>query len=653
MNPWQKVWKTLLTVGAGQVVLFLIYRAGLRLGWWRRVTQNLKVDPEQVPELRGELFVIPSIDHLKSLLGVEGTDRILTLADEICQGTFRPFGGDPAPLVLDPPYPLNPWDVYQDNLAGEDIKVVWEPARLGWVFTLGRAYILSRDERYAQTCLSHLKHFLQANPPGDGPNWASGQEVALRIPALLFALQVFQSSPAWVNEDRRFLISSILTHARRILPTFIYARAQNNNHLISKALGLYLVGVLLPEWPESERWRNFGWRWLNWAFQHQITLSGCYVQNSHNYHRLMLHLALLFARAAVQEGRRLPPWTQERLSAAVSWLWERMDPWSGEVPNYGHNDGSNLLPFGSFSITDYRPTLQAAGQCFGQGRLLPSGPWDELSLWLGVEKNASPASPNIALHPGVIKPSGQSSWAMIYGSSCKGRVAHADYLHVDLWSHGVNLLMDVGTYAYNLPPPWDNGLARTLVHNTLTVDGRDQLQRLGKFLWSTDGKVQFLEQLSRPGQCWTASHDGYRRLGIVHRRSLAWLGEGRWEVIDEILPVDRKGLTQHQFDLHWLIRDGEWDFDQTQLKITYPQWGLGMRLCWSVNGNNTDFVSTTVRLIRQGKVILGPGGDFECLGWYSPTYYHRFPALSLLITWKDTAPCKIVTSIVVERSGNR
>ncbi|MCX8025356.1 MAG: heparinase II/III-family protein, partial [Thermanaerothrix sp.] len=386
----------------------------------------------------------------------------------------------------------------------------------------------------------------------------------------------------------------------------------------------------------------------------QITSSGCYVQNSHNYHRLMLPLALLFARAAVIEGRRLPPLTQERLSAAVGWLWERMDLWSGEVPNYGHNDGSNILPFGSCSIMDYRPTLQAAGQCFRRGRLLPSGPWDELGLWLGLEKDASPMSPSIALHPGVIKPSGRSSsWAMIYGSSCKGRIAHADYLHVDLWSHGVNLLMDAGTYAYNLPPPWNNGLARTLVHNTLTVDGHDQLQRLGKFLWSAGGKVRFLERLSKPGQCWTASHDGYMRLGVVHRRSLVWLGEGQWEVMDEIFAVNRKGLTQHQFDLHWLIRDGEWDFDNAQLRMTYPQWGLEMRLRWSLSEGNEEVVPMTVRLIRQGKVVLGPVGDFECLGWYSPTYYYRLPALSLLLTWKDAAPCKIVTLITIERSGNR
>lgn len=643
-----------MTVGAGQVALFLIYRLGLKVGWWRRVTQNLGVDPDKVPELRGELFVIPSPDHLKNLLGAEETDRVLALADEICQGMFRPFGGDPAPLVLDPPCPLKPWDVYRDNLAGEDIKMVWEPARLGWVFTLGRAYILSREERYAQTCLSHLKRFLQANPPGYGPNWASGQEVALRIPALLFVLQVFQSSSSWLNEDRRFLISSILTHARRIPPTFIYARAQNNNHLISEALGLYLVGVLLPEWPESKRWRDIGWRWLNWAFQHQITSSGCYVQNSHNYHRLMLQLALLFVRASAIEGCDLPDLTRERLKMAVHWLWERMDARSGGVPNYGHNDGSNILPFGSRSFMDYRPTLQAAGQCFGQGRPLPSGPWDELSLWLGVKEGPSQDFPRITLSPGIVKPSGQSSWAMMYGGSCKGRIAHADFLHVDLWSHGINLLLDAGTYAYNLPSPWNNGLARTLVHNTLVVDGQDQLQHLSKFLWSKGGKVRFLGHLSVPEQRWTAFHDGYTRFGVVHRRSLVWLGEGQWEVTDEILPVNRRGSAQqqYQFDLHWLIRDGEWEIDITQLKIKYSQFGLEMRLCWNFDGDNVTFVPITVRLIRQGKAIFGPAGNFECLGWYSPTYYHRVPALSLLLTWKDAVPCKIVTSIVVERAGN-
>ena len=54
-----------------------------------------------------------------------------------------------------------------------------------------------------------------------------------------------------------------------------------------------------------------------------------------------------------------------------------------------------------------------------------------------------------------------------------------DQLHFDLWWHGINVAQDAGTYLYNGEPPWDNPLVSTRVHNTITIDGRDQMTRGG------------------------------------------------------------------------------------------------------------------------------------------------------------------------------
>src|SRR5262249_52646349 len=63
------------------------------------------------------------------------------------------------------------------------------------------------------------------------------------------------------------------------------------------------------------------------------------------------------------------------------------------------------------------------------------------------------------------------------------RPGHADQLHLDLWWDGVNLACDAGTYLYNGLPPWNNSLAFTRVHNTVTLDGQDQMTRASRFLW--------------------------------------------------------------------------------------------------------------------------------------------------------------------------
>jgi len=653
VNRLTKAWKILRTLGPTQVALYGVYRAGLASGWWRWATRFRALELTETLPIRGRLFEIPDPQHLRAVLGADGLAQVMTLADEIVQGQYRPFGGEPASLSLEPPQPLMPWDRYGNTVGGKDIKIFWESARLGWVFTLGRAYILTGNEGYARACQHYLERFLRANPVGYGPNWASGQEVALRIPALLFALQVFETSPVFEARFRRQLVIALLEHARRIPPTLIYARAQNNNHLLSEALGLYVAGVMFPEWPEAPRWRKMGWYWLNRALQRQISPDGCYVQNSLNYHRLMLHLALLFARAAEIEGCKLPALTMERLAKAVGWLWERMDEASGKVPNYGHNDGSNVLPFGSCDIADYRPTLQAVGNVFLRSRLLLPGMWDELSLWLGVNPGGINVSLPRSLSPGIIKPRGVTTWALMQGGPCRGRVAHADFMHVDLWANGVNLLLDPGTYAYNLLAPWDNGLAGTLVHNTLSVDGRDQLCRLGRFLWSRDAKVRFLPALSKPNQSWVAEHDGYRALGLIHRRTLCWLGDGHWQVVDDLIPVNSKGQQVHRFDLHWLIRMGKWLWDgsKTRIRVTYPELReqMNLEVRWEAEGDQIQVMAQ--RLICQGRVVAGPEGEFEHLGWFSPSYLVRLPALSFLITWTGRVPFKLVTDVEVGVQG--
>jgi hypothetical protein len=194
-----------------------------------------------------------------------------------------------------------------ERLAGvEDIKFIWEPARMGWAFVLGRAYLLSEDETYASGFWKHFETFLACNPPNQGANWASAQEVALRILAMTFAGQVFAQSEHSTAERLGGLRAAIAAHARRIPVTLPYARAQNNNHWITEAAGLYTAGVVLSDHPEAGRWKTLGWDEFNYALQHQINDEGEYVQHSTNYHRLMLQAALWVLAVARLCRRYLP-----------------------------------------------------------------------------------------------------------------------------------------------------------------------------------------------------------------------------------------------------------------------------------------------------------------------------------------------------------
>ena len=73
-------------------------------------------------------------------------------------------------------------------------------------------------------------------------------------------------------------------------------------------------------------------------------MDGSYIQQSMNYHRLLLHLAVWLDGLMRQNGSAWPADSRNRLAAAARWLRARLDPLSGGAPNLGHNDGAHLFP---------------------------------------------------------------------------------------------------------------------------------------------------------------------------------------------------------------------------------------------------------------------------------------------------------------------
>ncbi|MGB7876915.1 MAG: heparinase II/III family protein, partial [Anaerolineales bacterium] len=302
--------KALRQLGFTRVASYGIYKLGLKTGQYQLLTETYRLQTEinGVPLAIRDLFTLPDRKQLKQILGEDGQRALITQADEIVEGKFRMFGGEPDEIRLTFNQSLVHWTKYETNsqlLSNlyspvSDIKFIWEPARFGWAYTLGRAYHLTQNEIYAETFWRFFETFTDANPPNLGPHWMNGQEVAIRLMAFVWAGQVFETPPisggetaaASSVERRTRLAGSVAAHAARIPPTLLYARAQNNNHLVTEAAALYTAGLALPDYPSASRWRALGWRWLNWAFRRQISDYGEYIQHSTNYHRVMLDTAL-------------------------------------------------------------------------------------------------------------------------------------------------------------------------------------------------------------------------------------------------------------------------------------------------------------------------------------------------------------------------
>lgn len=434
----------------------------------------------------------------------------------------------------------------------------------------------------------------------------------------------------------------IAAHAWRTAQSLGYARSQRSNHLITEAVGLWTAGTLYPELKAAKLWQCEGARFLREAVLDQITLEGVSQQHSFNYQRMILQLLLWALRLSEVSGVPLDDCVRERAASAFDFMRSVVDPISGHAPNYGSNDGSLIFPLSANEYGDFRPLLQLGAAVLDRPAL-SAGPWDEAALWFGAKPSAAPAERSCqAPHAetGYFRLGDENSWALIRAGRYSRRPFQADQLHVDLWWKGLNLARDAGTYIYNGEPPWDNSLARTCVHNTVTVDGRDQMRRAGRFLW--------LDWAQGVGECqvdsngvyasFSGEHDGYRRLGVTHRRTVHWLRDAGWVITDDLL-----GSGEHDLRLHWLTPDLPFKASDPPFRVQFTT-DNEQRIHWhifsSCDGQHA--------ILRSGQNSNSEivGCDLPQLGWESPTYAELRPAVSLVCQTKGLLPVRFVTVVL-------
>lgn len=644
--------KALGELGLRQMSLYALYRLQLHSGYLRRQASDDRRFTN-LPDACFRLFPLmelPDPDHLRSILGGAGCGALLSEADEILVGRVRLFGGEPVPLELVNSGPKLHWTELEkssNEIQEKDIKWTWEAGRFGWAIVLGRAYWLSGDERYPESFWKYLETFLDANPAYQGAQWTSAQEAALRLIAIVFAAQTFAGSPHSTPARMVSLGQAIAAHAGRIPPSKAYSQAQNNNHLLSEAAGLYTAGLALMEHPQAANWRKLGWRWFHQGLASQVSADGSYAQHSTNYHRLMLQLALWVAR--ISEGQPFPTKTSDRLAAATRWLLDLLDDESGGVPNLGPNDGAYILPLSAGSVWDFRPVVQAAGKAFLGKAPLAAGNWDEMGLWLS---GISPLEDTAGSGESSVKTVRlDHSWAYLRTARFSSRPGHADQLHVDLWWRGVNLALDPGTYLYNAAPPWDNALSRTCVHNTVTVNDQEQMTRAGRFLWLDWAQARLLEHEKAPDGAWeriSAEHDGYRRLGVVHRRSMTGFKGGRWWVKDTLYTQENpENSSEFSIRLYWLLPDWPWMLQKidygANLLLQSPNGWVMLKVEYRKEALALLAEHPQICLVRAGEMEYGEGAANPILGWRSLTYAYKKPALSLSFAVKTSLPIDLLS----------
>lgn len=481
---------------------------------------------------------------------------------EIKEGVFTFFSAQKINLGKDYNWITNPVTNYKYNIeehfstiqdisqeAG-DIKFVWEKARFSFLYDIIR-YDYNYDVDESKFVFQQIEDFIDKSPINQGPNYKCSQEISLRIFNWTFALYYYKNSPNLTEQLFNKILSAIYWQLHHVYHNINFSRiAVRNNHAITETLMLYLSGFLFPFIPETKKWSQKGKKWFQQEVDYQIYEDGTYLQFSMNYHRVVLQLLTWGIRLAELNNDTLDARVYIKAQKSLDYLDACLNIETGELPNYGSNDGALFFKFTDDDYRNYTSQLDDLRALLHQKTYYNSKSF----YWYGIKGviNETFKARVINSYPkgGYYIVNDSVSKTFIKCGSYKDRPAQSDNLHLDIWVEGINYLRDAGSYKYNTSKELLNYFTGTEGHNTISIKNKNQMLKGSRFIWfNWIKKSKAILTETKNSFIFDGEFEGFKEVakGIIHQRKvIKTKGELTWDITDTI-----KGISGQEIAQYW------------------------------------------------------------------------------------------------------
>jgi hypothetical protein len=465
----------------------------------------------------------------------------------------------------------NTWyrDIEYGSQPGVDIKVPWELSRCQHFPTLGKAYLLTVDERYAREFINEIDDWIANNPAGYGVNWVCAMDVAIRVVNWVWGFYFFRSSPALTDEFIAKFVKSLYQHGRYIMGNLEKdPLGRNSNHYLSDLAGLIYLGVFLSELKEARKWRDYALKELGKEVGKQVYPDGPDYEGSTSYHRLVTEIVLSVTLLCRDNDIAFPDWYWQRLKKMLAFTAAYTKP-DGKAPQIGDNDNGRLHILSDYSaadLTDHRYLLCVGAALFDSSELKQaSGAYSEEAFWLlgeeGHEKYSAISMSGSAPSQSAFSVSGyyvmrRDQYHMIVDGLNPDTKAPSGHFHnsrlsFELYAGDKTFIVDPGTYLYTPAPEMRNLFRSTAYHNTVVVDGEEQNRIDPKTLFQTgqEARVKLNKFSSNHDyDILDLVHTGYERLlnPVIHRRQICFDKKENYWIVRDIF----EGKGSHHYDLY-------------------------------------------------------------------------------------------------------
>lgn len=453
-----------------------------------------------------------------------------------------------------------------------------------------KAYEVTGDPALAAYIDTAILDFVTSNPvPPDAESdrqfsgvWRPMSTATRLLQSWPQVFYFLQDEPAFSDAARLMMLSAAYDQA---VHTKEYHR-RKHNHAIKEMIGLSHAAAAWPEFKEAAEWRDYALGVLVEELDYQIYPDGVQKELSSHYHRTVLDYFMQYVSFMRSAGYPAPPEFEARIETMGEFQTWAMRP-DGAIPLNNNADRDQVRPIvmqlaDLFDHEDWRyiATHGAEGVAPDTG---PSRFW--------------PWSGQLFARSGW---SADADWSIFEFGPWGISHQHNDILQFAMASGGRDLIVDTGRYIYK-DVPMTNYVRSTRGANLILVDGKQQNPAELEFTEPMDASHAVITETYTVG--FGTFDAGFEGLDgdAVHHRSVAYLNELGWVIVDWLETDRPRQLTSH------------WHF--------HPEVGAALE---GEVVTSADPDVSNVRLQPVGlngtSAELVKGQEEPFRGWYSPFY---------------------------------